>query len=115
MHSVNLRPASGIQSLFLNESGPNLRETRFVKELFAALPHEDLELYASFIGEIISKPDHEDYMPGSRKIAVQRIELNETTIKRFVRTMQRVTRLHEGISRRDRSFIQQFWAQIRRL
>ncbi|MBE9463479.1 hypothetical protein ACFP1I_11165 [Dyadobacter subterraneus] len=114
MHSVNLRPATVIQSLFLNEGNSNLKESHFVKELFSALPHEDLELYASFIGEIISNPDHEDYISNSRK-NVERVELNETTKQRFVRTMQRVTRLHEGISRRDRSFIQQFWAQIRRL
>lgn len=113
MHTASLRP--GIQSLFLNQSNPNLRETHFVKELFAALPHEDLELYASFIGEIISNADTNNYISNSSKIAVERVELNETTKQRFVRTMQRVTRLHEGISRRDRSFIQQFWAQIRRL
>ncbi|GLU55506.1 TerB family tellurite resistance protein [Dyadobacter frigoris] len=115
MHSANLSPASGIQSLFLNENSPNLRETHFVKDLFAALPHEDIDLYASFIREIISNPDQEGYVSGSRKMAIPRVELNETTKQRFVRTMQRVTRLHEGISRRERSFIQQFWAQVRRL
>ncbi|MCF0056043.1 TerB family tellurite resistance protein [Dyadobacter sp. CY356] len=115
MQSVNLRPVSGIQSLFLNESSPNLREKHFVKELFSALPHEDLDLYAGFIGEIISRPVNEDYITGSERKTVQHVELNETTKQRFVNTMQRVTRLHEGISRRERSFIQQFWAQIRRL
>lgn len=115
MHSVNLRPLSGIQSLFLNESNPNSRGKYFVAELFEALPHEDLELYAGFIGEIISRPENEDYISGSEKRPVQHLELNETTKQRFVNTMQRVTRLHEGISRRERSFIQQFWAQIRRL
>ncbi|WP_159476357.1 hypothetical protein [Dyadobacter sp. 3J3] len=115
MHSASLRPVSGIQSLFLNGSSSNLKEKHFVKELFAALPNEDLELYASFIGEIISNPDQEKYISDFRKIAVQGVELNETNKQRFVRTMQRVTRLHEGISRRDRNFIQEFWAQIRRL
>ncbi|MEO6686121.1 MAG: hypothetical protein ABIN24_09150 [Dyadobacter sp.] len=115
MHSASLRPVSGIQSLFQNGSSSNLREKHFVKELFAALPQQDLELYASFIGEIISNSDRQEYVSDFRKTAVQGVELNETSIQKFVRTMQRVTRLHEGISRRDRNFIQEFWAQIRRL
>lgn len=115
MHTANLRPASGIQSLFLNENNSNTRERHFVKELFSALPKEDLELYAGFIREIISNPVPESFANGFRKTAAERVELNDSTKQRFVRTMQRVTQMHEGISRRERTFIQQFWAQISRL
>ena len=91
------------------------QEQWIVKELLAQGPHGDLALSAFFLRENTGQPGDDAYAFGMRRLVAKRLELTENIKKRFVRILLRVARAHNGISREERSFIRQFWQEIRRL
>ena len=88
------------------------QELHTIKKLLSGEPHGDLALYAYFIRENTGELSEDAYAFGIRRMAAQQIELTPATKQRFVNILRRVALAHEGISRQERRFIDQFWREI---
>lgn len=113
MHSYVLKDEGKIThelaklDAILGQPGENGKKYNFLANL-----RGDLMLCFRFIQEnMVILGDHQR---GSDRynLKAKRIHLCEDTRKRFVNILTRTARAHEGASRQERIFIQQFWYEI---
>ncbi len=90
-------------------------EAKVARELLSDCPHSDLSICALFLRDNVGESVEEANAFGLRRMADNRVELNQQTKKRFINILLRVARAHEGVSRVEREFIRQFWRELQRL
>ncbi len=91
----------------LGQPGVNSRKNNFLATL-----HSDLILCARFIQENMAILGDSQKGSDGLPLKAKRIHLCEKTRQRFVNILSRTARAHEGPSRQERIFIQQFWYEI---
>jgi uncharacterized tellurite resistance protein B-like protein len=89
-------------------------ETKVARDLLAESPYNDLAICALFLRDNAGEPADEALAFTLCRITDKRIELTKDTKKRFISLLLRVARAHDGISRKERVFIRQFWRELQR-
>lgn len=88
------------------------QDTKTPKKNFVANLQSDLILWLRFIQENMAILGGSPKGTSESQPKAQRIHLCEKTRQRFVNILKRTARSHEGPSRQERIFIQQFWYEI---
>ncbi len=78
-------------------------------------PNSDLSLYANFIQENWITLNRADAAPNTLLNSEYAVSINEKNKNRFINILSRVAKAQEGVSRQERLFVHQFWAELQQI
>lgn len=90
-------------------------EISVVRRLLAGSPYSDLAIGALFLQENVGETSEKAYAFGLRRMAYDRVKLDEQTEKWVANILWQVATAYEGVSGAERAFIQQFQSDLQRV
>lgn len=85
------------------------------KPIKAGELNPDLSVFANFIQENWITLNRTNTAPGMLRNSEYAISINEKTKNRFINILRRVAKAQEGVSRQERLFVHQFWAELHQI
>ena len=85
------------------------------KLLGASEPNSDLSVFANFIQENWVTLNRTNAAPNALLNGEYVISINEKNKNRFINILSRVAKAQEGVSRQERLFVHQFWAELHQI
>jgi len=106
LKSVSIaRALSQMEGIFQNEEAHHTARLHYAIE-----KDSDLSVYAHFIQENSTILGQTMNFTCKQESAIKPLNINEVARKRFFSILRRAAKAHEGISRQERLFVQQFWS-----
>lgn len=107
---MNLTSASIARALLQMEHIFRHEAAHTAKLQYATEIDSDLSVYAHFIQENTAILGQVSTISSKQELATKTLNINEIARKRFFNILRRAAKAHEGISRQERLFVQQFWS-----
>lgn len=85
------------------------------KLIQASEPNPDLSVFANFIQENWITLSRANAAPNTLLNSEYAISINEKNKNRFISILRRVAKAQEGVSRQERLFVHQFWAELNQI
>ena len=111
-HNMSLKPVNTVNTLSQLDRIFSKEKSQNADVLYATVAQADLPVCANFIQENMGILGQIVNVTSVQKSGTKSVTLNETTRQRFMNLLQRAIKAHEGLSRQERLFIQQFWSEI---